>query len=272
MTNSKLLQTLEKITAAQRLGQESMSKRQEESLTRQLITALVDKIELVGKIEMTKGDKGERGERGFPGQDGKTIIGGNGERGERGERGDKGEPGKDGEEADYSLVKPIAKEVSEKVVKDHEKNHDHNLIHEPKMLGTLELNEESLKEGAILQIQGNKLVAIDLPSQQARAAGSSFTSRYRLKTVTESTTVDPLDQVVHVDATAGDITLTLYAAEGNEGSHTFFKRIDTVLTNTVTFATPNSETIDFDTLYRLVNTGSGAEIYTDAVNFFLKHS
>ena len=193
--------------------------------------------------------------------------------GKRGEKGEsiRGKDGIDGKDAEID-TKELRK-LSQKPVVDHIKDVDHDLIHDPKMLGSLELDEKTIKEGSVLQIQGGKLVAVDLPKQtQQFAKPAKSHSRYRIQTITESTTLDPLANVVHIDASAASITITFYEAEGNEGSYAYLKRIDSTLSNDVIFAMPNGETIDFDSLYQLVNQGSGAEVYSDGSNFFLKHT
>jgi len=279
MPNSSLLKALEKITTAQQAGVKRMGESQNENMFMQLIKTLIN------KVEIAKGDKGDKpvagidyfipkngidGEIGAKGEKGDSIKG---EKGIVGKTGAIGATGKDGKDASVTEMKSISDKEAKKAIKEHDKEYDHKNIHKSVKLGELELDEESIKEGAILQIKGNKLVAVDMPKAQqpyfARPAAAH--SRYQIQTITKSTTIDPLMNVVLIDASGGNIALTMYEASGNEGSYTFFKRIDDSA-NTVSFATQNSENFEFETAYQLVNAGSGCEAFSDGSNFYIKHS
>jgi len=282
MPNSSLLKALERITTAQQAGVKRLGESQSENMFMQLIKTLIN------KVEIAKGDKGDKPVAGidyFIPKNG--IDGGIGAKGDQGDsiKGDKGDSivgktgatgatGKDGMDASITEMKSISDKEAKKAIKEHDKEYDHKLIHDSITLGKLELDEESIKEGAILQIKGNKLVAVDMPKQPYFARPAAAHSRYQIQTITKSTTIDPLMNVVHVDATTGDVTLTLYEAAGNEGSYTFIKRIDdpAVTGNDVTFAVQGGENIEFEALYMLVNEGSGAEVYSNGTDFFFKHT
>lgn len=258
MSSTKLLQ-LQKIIAAQRVGAETMSKRQEESLTQQLLKALVERVELA------KGDKGDKPIAGidFPipkdGEDGYTPKKGvdyfDGEDGYTPKKGVDYFDGKDGEDADMSIVQPIAEKEAESAIKDHKKEFDHKLIHDSKILGKLELNEESLFEGAILQVKGNKLVAIELPDASRKInelrnwTASQGVSNVRSFTVTANTELDAMGIYV-IDASAGNITITVPSAAGRENHWFELIRIDSS-ENTVTLTPTGSETMSGMTTYQM---------------------
>lgn len=284
-----------KVVDARKTAAERMQKGKEESIDANLLKQLVQALSSLGKIESFKGEPGpmgpkpilgkdyflpkdgkdgKHGRHGLPGRDG--IDGDDGEDGYTPIKGIDYFDGEDGEDADLEQVRLIV----EKSMADHTKEFDHALLHDKKQLGRFEI-DDSVVDGKFLFTKGEKIIGVDLPAVQAsqsaqpyfaRGGGSGHSSRYKVKTITASYTLDALDEVLHVDASAGNIIVTFYAAEGNEGSHVFIKRVDDSLENSVTFVTQNGETIDFETLFMLVNQGSGAEVYTDAVNFFIKHN
>ena len=252
---------------------------------------------LMKQFELAKGEKGDKpiagvdypipkdGKDGYTPQAGKDYMreprdGAKGDKGDRGDvgprgpKGEKGQRGPKGKDADIKKVLPMINTANKLIMEQHNKKYDHDLLHDSKILGSLELDEESLKDGSVLQIKDRKLVAVPMPTLDAPWMGRSGAahSRYKIQTVTASASIDPQANVVLVDASGGDITLTLYEAAGQEGTYTYFKRVDDTLTNSVTFATPNSETLEFETAYRLVNEGSGCEIFSDGTNFLIKHA
>lgn len=195
------------------------------------------------------------------GVDGKSI---------RGEDGKDGRDGVDGI-ANMEEVKMEVMDRTSMAIESHEERHDHKLIHDPKMLGKYELGE--VHEADFLQVRGNKIVGTKIPKAQPIRGGVSSTNRarFRVRDVTASETIDPLDDVLHVDASGGSITLTIYSASGQEGSQHYIKRVDNTLSNDVTFQMTGSETIDFATLHKLVNQGSGAKIYAHSGNWYVMH-
>lgn len=282
--NPGLLAALQKLQTAQQSGMQKMQEAQVAQKEESLLNMLIQALESIGRVSGLigpKGDKGEQGDDGYTpikgidyrdGIDGKDGL--DGENGKDGLsiKGDKGDPGNDAIANPQEIIA-----IASKQMKKHEKEFDHKLIHDPKMLGEYELDVPTLQDGDLLQIKGKKIVGTQMPKVQPPApyftrGGAATNGRYQIKTITASYALDPLDNILHVDASVGNITVTFYTAAGNEGSHVFIKRIDSTLTNTVTFVTSNGETIDFETLFMLVNQGSGAEVYTDSKNFFIKHN
>lgn len=272
INRSKLQQALEKMQSLQ---------SEDDKLLKDLVKAL----SMIGNVSMMKGEKGDKGDKPVPGidypipRDGYTpkkgidyVDGKDGKDGIDGKDGRDGKDGIDGKSEEEILS------IAFDLIERHEKENDHSLLHDKKELGSFKLDERTTQNGKILQVKDGKIIGVDMPdySEQIQNMGKQFArpakahSRYKIQTVTESTTIDPLSNILHVDASAGDVTLTFYEPEGNEGSYTYIKRIDNSA-NEVTFATPNDETIDFESLYQLVNRGSGAEVYSDGSNLFIKH-
>jgi len=234
------------------------------------LLALVRKIEEMSN-KGDRGDPGPMGLRGLPGKDGK-----NGKDGKDGRDGVDGRDGKDGRdgidgEVDMDELRGLCREF----LQAHEKQFDHTLLHDPKQLGTLTLDESTVADGKIFQVRDGKIVCTDLPKQQAvpyfARGGSSSTKRRQIKDVTSSQTIDPLDDVIHIDASAGDITLTFYSAQGQEGNSHYIKRVDDS-ENAVTVALTGAETWEFELSDSLPNRGSGREVYAHNGNWFLKHA
>ena len=96
--------------------------------------------------------------------------------------------------------------------------------------------------------------------------------RWIVRTITANYTIRPDDDVIHADCSGGDIIITMFDATTTKGKNVYIKRIDSTLGNDVTFAVQGSEKIEFESLYKLVSEGSGAEIYSDGVDFFLKNA
>lgn len=239
-----------------------------------LLEALLHKFEAhtVG----LQGKTGERGPRGFKGEPGESVVG---PKGPKGEKGDPGKPGKDGKDAE-DVNTPKVHDIANKRLKRHEDQWNHQLIHDPKVLGQFSIDHSQIKDGQALAVKGNRIVGVDLPKLEdiqidfpkEMSGGGGGRSQYKVETITSSTTISHLANVVLVDASNGDITITLYKAAGHAGSYTYFKRIDDTLTNSVTFATQNSENLEFETAYRLMNEGSGCEIFSTGSEFYIKHS
>ena len=263
-------------------------------------------IEIIKKFPLIKGEKGDRGERGMQGISGvrgimglqgrqgiqgeRGWIGIQGEKGDKGETGEKGEMGekpipgidfpipkngkngKDGKDGREASVEEL-QELARKEMNDHTTKFNHEFLHDPKILGTKKVNESSLVHDGVLTYnkRTDELVFKKIVIPTGEMHGGGMSRRYKIKNITSSSTIDHLDDVIHADATNGDITLTIFSAVGKDGSHHFIKRIDNSPDNDVTFEMTNSETIDFETLYMLVNRGSGAEIYNDGSNWFIKH-
>jgi len=81
------------------------------------------------------------------------------------------------------------------------------------------------------------------------------------------------DYIILVDASAGNVTITLptavaAAGSGNGRSTFIIKRIDNVLTNTVTIATSNSQTIDGAATATLVLQYQSMTVISNNANWF----
>lgn len=201
-----------------------------------------------------RGDKGEKGDKGDRGEQGDSITGPQGPKGDTGERGPKGEPGRDGKDgrdgrdgldADVNDLIPVAKETAKETLKAHEKEFEHHLLHDSKSLGEYALAVETLNEGDILQVKGKKLVGVKMDNAQhyhyvRNYVASQGVSNIRHATVTSSRELDPFIFWI-VDATAGDITLTIPSASGRENAWFEIMRIDNTA-NTVTVVPTGSET------------------------------
>lgn len=269
LNTEKLQAALDQIQRAQK----GLSK----NVDNDVLSKFAQALDTIGKMSAFIGPKGPKpvagidypipkngkdGEPGRNGKDGKSI---------KGPKGDRGYPGRD---ADISEVIPVARETAKEQVTVHEGKFKHENIHEKHVVGKYEI-ADNIVDGQILQVEGNRIVGVQLPKQQSiswmsKAAGAN--RRHRIKTVTSSEAIDPLDDIIHVDASSGNITLTFYSAAGNEGNIHYIKRVDNTLANTVSFAMDGSETLDFETLYQLVNRGSGAEVYNNGSNWFIKHA
>ena len=122
--------------------------------------------------------------------------------------------------------------------------------------------------------KSDRLIYVKLPKVQTKGTlmrnSSGARVRWRVITVTANYTIRPEDDVVHVDATGGSITITLFDGTTTRGKNVYIKRIDSTLGNGVTFAVQGNEKIEFESLHMLVNEGSGAEVYSDGTDFFLK--
>lgn len=237
--------------------------------------------QLMDKITWVKGDKGEKGERGFTGPRGfkgdTGPMGNEGPRGEPGPKGEQGDPGKDGRDGKDGNADPKQiLEIAQRITDNHEKEFDHSKIN-PFLLGSHKLDESTIGKDKVIKFDGKKLVFADMPKGEdprqkvISIPTTGAPSHFRIKTVTESYTVDPGDQIIHVDATAGNITVTFYTAQGNEGRHHYIKRVD-ASSNTVTLAFQGSETWEFELTDQLPNRGSGRTAYAHDGNWFIQSS
>jgi hypothetical protein len=205
--------------------------------------------------------------QGKPGKDGKD-----GRDGRDGKRGPTGVAGKDGRDASVEEMHAIAKDSLD----SHEKTHDHALLHDPHLLGTKKVTEEGMQKDTFLKYDGEKLVYAELPQPKEErrifhSSGSSLSDYFRVtRTVTESSTIQPEDRIVHVDATSGNITLTLHTASGHDRRSHYLKRIDSS-SNTVTIVPTGNETIEFLTSDQLPNQGSSRMFYAHEGAWYLMH-
>ena len=189
------------------------------------------------------------------GKDGKTI------------KGEKGDPGMD---AVFDIGE--VKELSAETVKVHEQTFDHALIHDRKMLGGYELDEPTLQEGDLLQVKGKKLVGVKRTDdrQYVRSyVSQQGVSNIRHATVTASRELEPFIFWI-VDATAGDITLTIPSAAGRENAWLEIMRIDGTA-NTVTVLPTGSETFSGMSSY-VLQQWTDFQIFAYNGSYLLRHA
>lgn len=194
--------------------------------------------------------------------------------GPRGERGKsvQGPPGPPGKDADIAELFSIASEESEMAINAHEKKHDHAMIHDPKMLGAYELDEPSLKEGDFLQVKGKKLVGVKMQMPDMNGMRNYVVqqgvSNVRSFSVTANTELDAMGMYV-IDASSGNITITLPSALGRENHWFELVRIDS--SNNMVTITPNgSETMSGMTTYQLVNQWSTLMLFAYNGNYLIR--
>jgi len=216
------------------------------------------------------GLEGERGLIGLEGEEGKE--GKDGKDGKDGKNGDSGKDGKDGKDASHSEMRLISEVKSKEKVREHEEKHNHD----PFIIGSKKISEAGMEDGMFIMYSktGDRLVYAKPPKEKSRGSlfrnSSGARVRWIVRTITANYTIRPDDDVVHVDASGGDITITLFDGTTTKGKNVYIKRIDSTLANDVTFAVQGSEKIEFESLYMLVNEGSGAEVYSDGTDFFIK--
>lgn len=201
---------------------------------------------LPGKIDTIEKQKGPKGDDGytpikdkdyFDGKDGYTPK--------------KGVDYFDGEDGVANMDE--VREEMQSHMETHMKECDHSMIHDPKMLGGYELDVSTLQEGDILQVKGKKLVGVKPAQPDYRHiqnwVASQGVSNLRHDSVTASRELEPFILWI-VDATAGDITLTIPSASGRENAWFEMIRIDPT-SNTVTVQPTGSETFSGETSYLL---------------------
>lgn len=263
--NSKIIGTIEKIAAAQehRIGRinnrtSTIRELEDYGFLRKEVDPIfrsspayritVEDIETIrnvpfwfNTISKMQGPKGEDGYTPMKGID--YFDGKDGKDGMVGPKGEKGDPG---EGADVLEMYDIATEEASDAVKKHTQEFDHAELlknsHDSKMLGDYELDVETLNEGDLLQVKGKKIVGVKMPRQKSEPyyAVSSGASNVRSITVTEDRELDALAIYV-IDASAGDITITVPSASGRENYWYELIRIDSS-NNTVTVVPTGSET------------------------------
>lgn len=142
---------------------------------------------------------------------------------------------------------------ADKEVKEHEKKHDHKMIHDSKMLGEYELDVSTIKDGDFLQVKGKRIVGVKVQSPDINGlrswVASQGVSNMRHMSVTSSRELEPFIFWV-VDASAGDITLTVPSAAGLENAWFEIMRLDNTA-NTVNVVPTGSETFSGMTSYVL---------------------
>jgi hypothetical protein len=270
MNQKQLLERLVQVTKRPTPVQQAP---QADSVSMYLLKQLMDKITWVKGDKGDRGDRGMIGLRGLTGPKGDSIVGPMGPRGPQGPQGKSivgppGPAGRDGLDGTMNTGEMI--ELSEKAVAKHEERHDHN----PFLLGTKIVDESGIGKDKLLSFNGQKLVYVDPPKTEKGKsihipASGGTGDRFRVRTVTENYNVDPGDQIVHVNAESGDITVTFYSAVSNDGRHVYIKRVD-ASDNTVTLAFQGAETWEFELTDQLPNRGSGRDAYCHDNNWFIK--
>lgn len=215
--------------------------------------SLVKLIE--GLVKIHEGEKGEKGDTPIKGVDYFTpkeaalflkmatpVKGKDYRDGIDGTKGERGEDGKDGIDGVANMAE-VQREI-ENEVQNHAQKFNHELIHDPKILGTYELNPAKVKDGDLLQVKDGKLVGVKIQMPDISGLRNYVVqqgvSNIRHFTITESRELEPFARWI-VDATGGDITLTVPSAQGREAQWFEIMRIDGTA-NTVTVVPTGSET------------------------------
>lgn len=263
MLRKDAITALNKIMTAQQAG----NQMQEEN---SLINRLIQAMDSMGKVTSFTGPQGPKGDKGndgytplkgvdyFTDSEIETLIrivapvkgkdyfdGGDGSNGKDGLKGEDGLDGIDGV-ANMDEVEG----VMDKRMNSHTKEFNHALIHDSKMIGTYELDESTLQEGDLLQVKGKKLVGVKMPKPQQVVSSynaSQGVSNMRSFPVTASRELDAMGFYV-VDATAGDITITVPSAAGRQDYWFELIRIDAT-NNVVTIVPTGAETMSGMTDY-----------------------
>lgn len=236
-----------------------------------VLKQLMDKITFVKGDKGDKGDPGTNGLRGPVGFTGKNGIDGkDGRDGIDGEDGKDGKDGLDGTDGVANMEEVIA--VTDRALQLHNAEFDHKLI-DPFLIGAHRLDESNAAKGRAILFDGEKYYLGDLPKQKtdrgSSSAGRGASDRFRIRTVTTDSEVDIHDQIIHVDASAGDLDLTFYTAVSNDGRHHYIKRVDNSA-NIVTLVFQGAETWEFELTDQLPSRGSGREPYAYGGNWFIK--
>ena len=238
-------------------------RKKEDNLMEQFILAL----QSIGKVTSLAGPQGKEGKTPVRGEDYFTVQDIQLFLSEATPKKNKdyfdGDPGKDGKDG-YSPVKNVdyfdgidgkdgianmgvvTAEIKD-ATKKHTKEFEHTLIHDPKTLGELELDISKLEDGQLFQRQGKKIVGVDLPKivqQQVHLGGNTT-----LRSISVTTSRELDEQGIYViDASAGNLTITVPSAAGRENYFYELIRIDATA-NTVTIVPTGSETMSGMTDY-----------------------
>ncbi len=167
------------------------------------------------------------------GKDGKD--GKNGKDGKDGAKGDKGDPGKDGESFDAAEFDKLREEAFEYMAEELRK---------------------------IRRRGGGGTSALGV--QQAM----KWFGPGQVITITANKTIDKETGAVLADATSGGITVTLPPVAHAKGREYHIKKIDTSA-NTVTIATPGSETIDGESTKVIQSSYTSRRIYSNGTNYYI---
>lgn len=279
MPSSKVLQAAEKILQAQKAA---MASREEDTLTLRLIKAL----EMMSRMEGYKGEKGDKGDRGFDGKDGKTPEKGvdyftddeiralikivTPVKGKDYFDGKDGENGMDGIDGNANMEE--VNEAIDECMDEHMKECNHALIHDPKVLGKYQIADD-IQHGELLLVEGNKIVGtkITMPDLNGLRSwvSSQGVSNFRSYPITSNTTIESMAIYV-VDASAGNITITVPSAAGRENFWFELIRIDSSA-NTVTVVPTGSELLNDMTSY-IMQQWSDLRIFAYQGNYLIRQA
>lgn len=257
MRKSPILLALEKIQAAQR-SRLPQSKSQNSNIESGILRKLIEALESISQMSALVGPKGDRGDVGpkpFKGIDYftkeeiieflqfSTPV--------KGVDYFDGKPGSDGKDASLDDINNVALDV----MKEHEVHYDHSLIHDPKILGTKEVDENTLKTNGVLTYDGKKLVyrVPEKIKDRPKYFGGTSPTNSRWTVVSKTAAYTPVyneDGVILCDASGGAFTVTLPDAADNDGRQFIIKKTDSS-DNFVTIATTSSQTIDGSTTQAL---------------------
>jgi len=179
-----------------------------------------------------KGDRGEKGEKGDDGKDGKDGIGIDGVDGKN------GKDGKDGENGSPDTAEDIKKKLESLKGKDR-----------------LSINAifgwENLTNG-----------------QKSGTIHRGGVSGVKSVSVSSDTNLQQHQNIALVDATAGEVVVTLPAVSLSKDREYHIKKIDSSANNVV-IATLGSETIDGDNTITITNQYTSRRVYSNGANFYI---
>lgn len=120
---------------------------------------------------------------------------------------------------------------------------------------------------------GEDLIAIvDDPSGSPETKRITFSNLSKLvvegTAKTSNYTLTANDKYVPVNASSGDVTISVPAASGNDGLSWFVKKVDSS-TNFVIIDPDSSETIDGATTYKLRNENESVAFMSDGTNIVI---
>lgn len=123
-------------------------------------------------------------------------------------------------------------------------------------LGSVPQVDDPVLYTALLDVH-NALEAILTASDDADAIFAAFIAKYKAnRKITANYTIQPTDGTIEVDASAGNITITLHPVADGIGFRYDVKRIDTVPANTVILVGDGTEYIDGHTTGIKISTKS----------------
>lgn len=235
-----------------------------------------DKGEMGEKGE--KGDKGERGEKGEKGDKGERGLRGyKGLRGLPGKQGEKGEKGDTGESATPFTAEQIARlletlqgalRLDYKALKNTpgvKTYSERKTLHRGGV--KLTVKEEGTTVSSIIEqlnFTGSNVTVTDAGSGVALVTIGSRS----ITTKTSDYTITSADNMILVDASAGDVTVTLPTAVGISGVEYVIKKIDSS-SNFVIIEGNGSQTIDGETDQRTDGQYTSITVVSNGTNWFI---